>query len=97
MWLEDARLDRSDWKVGTQAEAICAARTALTAIDSPYAGASFVADLLEYVDDGVWLVFPSRHAPPDVSVSVTVDVHSGATVIGGYSRATINEDLGRRE
>jgi hypothetical protein len=90
-------LDRSDWKVRTQAEAICAARAALKAINSPSAEASFVADLLEYVDDGVWLVVPAWGAPEEVDVSVTVDVRSGSTSIGSYSRATINEDLGQRE
>lgn len=84
-------MDRSDWKVPTPAEAISAARVALRAVNSPYAEVSFEADLLEYVDDGVWLVSPGWGAPDDADISVTVDVRSGAVELGGYVRTTIKD------
>lgn len=51
-------MDRSRWKVSTATEAIFAVRAALKGIRSPHADVSLEVDLLEYIDDGVWLVVP---------------------------------------
>lgn len=86
-------MDRSNWTMPTEADAISAARAALKAINHPFTDVSLVADLLEYMDDGVWLVVPNPASAQGADVSVTIDVRSGTARIGGYSRATIKENL----
>ena len=89
----EADVDRSGWKVPTPADAVSAVRAALKAANSPHADVSLEADLLEYVDDGVWLVVPGQAAPDDTGVSAMVSVTTGAVELGSYQRTTINEDL----
>jgi len=89
----EAYVDRSGWKVSTPADAVSAARAALKAVNSPHADVSLQADLLEYVDDGVWLVVPGQEAPDATDVSAMVSVTTGVVELGSYQRATINENL----
>jgi hypothetical protein len=86
-------MDRSRWKVSTATEAVFAVRAALKEIGSPYADVSLEADLLEYIEDGVWLVVPGYGAPDDIDVSAMVNVTTGAVELGSYQRTVINEDL----
>ena len=69
----------------------------MNAAGSPHADASFSADLLDYVDDGVWLVVPDRGAPREVDVSATVDVVTGAVELGVYRQTTFKAELGTRD
>jgi hypothetical protein len=89
----EAFVDRSVWKVPTPVDAVAAVRVALRAIHSPHAEADLQADLLEYVDDGVWLVVPGASASDHTDVSAMVSVTTGVVELGFYQRTTIKEDL----
>jgi hypothetical protein len=54
---------------------------------------SLEVDLLDYVDDGCWLVVPAADAPDHVHVSALVSVTTGDVELGTYNRATISKDL----
>lgn len=87
-------LDRNEWMAASAEEAINVVRTALRTMGSPYAEIALTADLLDYVDDGVWLIIPAHGAPVDADVSAMVDVRTGSLQIGSYRQVALKGDLG---